>query len=539
MSFEKINKIASSVSQFLTDNEKISVPILAVRVRKALQEFPEDQTIVAMAQVLTRMSSNKSFITRGELKKMAQGFYSRNTRFNEIFASELGPTSELASPTYYKRDEVNEEALQDFADPVLANALASAFEKNQPLKNYSAKAALASVRKVSQMFAACGIECKATVATGTPDIIIIEASFESPKGQTNVFVPVEIHENSVLEPSVFVSNRGSEEFTSENVVSYAKGYAGNRLVLRASDLLAVVEKIKTGGKQSVSGVELAITKMKAASQTQSDFFANQITGLSVEDTTNTVTDVALPKLQDSELDTFAAKFDTAVGQANFKFGERKMISVRSSVEFALRSCGIKSAQLAVADCNEGTVTFAISVGKTAFTVPVKMTTASPVADVFICNGRVRALDRSNLEMVMAKQETDFRAAAVASPLYSVKPSELVETVRTAMSERNLAKAEDALNVLASSGDVKAYGIALSAYMTGLGHTKVATASAKAECACTRIISTASSKHPICGHTGLPLHKVYQDPNGDCHPLYRKGMDESYEGAAFMTNKIFL
>lgn len=538
MSFDKLNKIASSVSQFLTDNEKISVPILAVRVRKALQEFPEDQTIVAMAQVLTRMSSNKSFMTRGELKKMAQGFYSRNTRFNEIFASELGPTSELQGPTYYKRDEIKEEELTDFADPVLANALESAFEKGQPLKMYSAKAAMASVRKVSQTFASCGLECKAAVATGTPDIIIVEATFESPKGQTNVFVPVEVHAGGILEPSVFVSNRGSEELTTDNITDYAKAFAGKRLTLRASDLLAVVDKIKNGTK-GVSMVELAVTKMKAASQVQADFFANQITGLSVDNVDNTVTDVVVPTVQDTEIESFASKFDSAIGRANFKFGERKMLSSRKAVEVALRGCGLKSAQLAVASCNEDTVIYAVNVGKTAFTVPVKMTTSSPVADVFLCNGRVRALDRASLELVMAKQEVDFKAAAVASPLYSTKPSELVETVRTAMSERNLAKAEDALNVLAGAGDEKAYGLALASYMAGLGQTKVATASEKTDCSCSRIIRSASSKHPICGHTGLPVHKVYQDPNGDCHPLYRKGMDESYEGAAFMTNKIFL
>lgn len=534
MSFDKINKIASSVSQFLTDNEKISVAIMAARVRKALQEFPEDQTIVAMAQVLTRMSNNKPFITRAEFKKMYQGFYTRNNRFSEIFASELGAPTELQGPTYYKREEGNvADDFEQFADPVLANALQSAFDKNSPLKMYSEKAALAAVRKVAQAFSRCGLECRVRVATGNPEVLIMETGFETPKGTTSVYVPVEVYEGTVLEPSAFVGNRGSEEITAANITDYVKSYAGNNLNLPAEQLLQVVENIKNAGKKTISSVELAVTKMKAAGQEKSEFFVNQITGLEVDN--NVQQDVALPTVQDPEIQSFAAKFDSPLGLANITFGERKITAARKSIEISLRGCGVKNAQLAVSDCSKDTVVFAVNVGKTAFTIPVKMTVASPVADVFICNGRVRTLDRTGLEAVMAKQEVDFRAAAIASPLYNVKPSELVETVRLAMADRNLAKAEDALNVLASSGDTKAYGLAMNAYLGALGKTASAE---KKECSCSRIIRSASSKFPICGHTGLPVHKVYQDDNGDCHPMYRKGMEDSYEGAAFMTNKVF-
>jgi hypothetical protein len=53
-----------------------------------------------------------------------------------------------------------------------------------------------------------------------------------------------------------------------------------------------------------------------------------------------------------------------------------------------------------------------------------------------------------------------------------------------------------------------------------------------------IVKSSSSEHPVCGHTGLPIHKVYQDDGGNCRPLYRRGMDETYEGASFMNAKIF-
>jgi hypothetical protein len=53
-----------------------------------------------------------------------------------------------------------------------------------------------------------------------------------------------------------------------------------------------------------------------------------------------------------------------------------------------------------------------------------------------------------------------------------------------------------------------------------------------------IVKNAHSSHRICGHTNLPLHKVYQDKEGNCRPLYRKEMDETYQGAYFLNSKIF-
>ncbi len=534
MSIDKISKIASSVSQYMNDNEKLSVAIMAARVRKALQDFPEDQTLVQMASVLTRMTGKKGFINRGEFRKMAQSLYTRNTRFNEIFASELNQDTVLKSPTFMSHEGDGDGTLaKDYAavaDPVLANALQSAFDGTAE-RNYSDKAALASVRKVAQNLSRFGLECRASVATGSPDCIIVDASFETPKGWTNVMVPVELHEGQPLDPSAFVSNRGSEDFTKDNFRDYIVSSAGQKLNVLPAQLLKIVNNIKSGSRQTVSSVELAITKFKAAQQAPQEFFVNSITGL---DVITPVADVALPEVQDTEIQSFAQQFDSAQGRANFLHGERKMAEARKVIEMQLRGCGVKRAQLAVQDSGNDTVTFAVNVGQTAFSVPVKMA-GQISANVLLCRGQLKEFNSQNVTALMAQNEQDHKAAAVASPLYHVKPSDLIQTVRVAMAESNYAKAEDALNVLAASGDDKAHAIAMQAYLGGLNKTA---APVKEECGCSRIMKTASSKFPVCGHTGLPTHKVYQDENGDCHPLYRKAMNESYEGAAFMTNKIF-
>jgi hypothetical protein len=71
-------------------------------------------------------------------------------------------------------------------------------------------------------------------------------------------------------------------------------------------------------------------------------------------------------------------------------------------------------------------------------------------------------------------------------------------------------------------------------MTGLGVKEAASATVK----CGHTQHRKTSEHPICAQTGLPVHRVYQDQDGNCRPLYRRGMDETYEGAVFNNSKIF-
>jgi hypothetical protein len=150
----------------------------------------------------------------------------------------------------------------------------------------------------------------------------------------------------------------------------------------------------------------------------------------------------------------------------------------------------------------------------------------------ISNGGIESFSVAGLKRLYSIDTMDNKVAAVSSPVYGLKPSELVDIVRIAISEENYSKAEDALNVLAESGDDRAYQTAFVDYTNGLNGKVIA------ESACSMIVSSPSSTHQICGHTGLPLHKVSQDKHGNCIPGYRKGMDDTYEGKYFMNSKIF-
>lgn len=150
----------------------------------------------------------------------------------------------------------------------------------------------------------------------------------------------------------------------------------------------------------------------------------------------------------------------------------------------------------------------------------------------ICNGSPAPFTKESVNQLYVQNQSDFKAAASASPMFDLKPNELIETIKQAMNDENHAKAQDALNVLRSLGDAKIYALGFQAFLQGLGNKK------EAQTSCSKPIKTASSSHPVCSHTGLPIHKVYQDKDGNCRPLYRKGMDETYQGGFFMNAKIF-
>ena len=246
--------------------------------------------------------------------------------------------------------------------------------------------------------------------------------------------------------------------------------------------------------------------------------------------------VKLPK--SDEFQTFEEQFTSPRGQAEFQFGAATVKTAREHIVRELTGYGHKNPQVTVAKTEDNTIIYSVALdaGRVGFNVPVKIQEGKVVKPSFmLCAGAVAPFTQEGINELYVSNHNDFKAAAVASPQFALKPSDLLNNIRKAMAEGNNAQAEDALNILSTAGDEKAYATGFQLFMQGLG-SKVATASAAPTC--DRIIRNATSEHPICGHTNLPLHKVYQDKDGNCRPLYRRGMEETYEGAVFNNSKIF-
>ena len=533
MSLDKIQQLVGSLAKTVEDQERIATPILAAKLAKATQAYPSDKTIGSMNRVVGQMVSNNTlFIRRAELKALYNKLYSRNTKFANLFQEELGEVTELQGATTMQRDESLSANPYHVGDQVLANALNSAFDKHLPVKMYSQPLADRAKHAVATTLDAWNLRPTALdVSDGNDKFLVIKADYETPKGVTSFYVPVQVQGNMLSEASVFMGNSGPQELNHTNLKSYLTTFAGTKLAVNGTSILGVLTAAATEGHE-VSDAEMALTKLNAKRAGTAEFFQNQVVGLKVE--ASAKPDVTLPK--SGEFESFEKKFSSPLGIAEFQFGANVVNAAREHVAREIRGFGFKNPQVVVHSADSSTINLNVSLndGRIGFSVPVRIADgkiAKPA--VILCNGSVDSFSQEALERLAATNATDYKAAAVASPSYNLKPSEVLGNLRQALVDGNLASAEDALNVLANSDDTKAYATGFQLYMNGLSG-KTATAESK----CSKMIKNSTSEHPICAHTGLPIHKVYQDKDGNCCPLYRRGMDETYEAAVFNNSKIF-
>jgi hypothetical protein len=521
-----VNKLATAVQ----DGEQVVVPLLSARLEKLATSNPDDQTVVAMYRVISKLEDNKkNFISRALLKDLYTKHYTRGTKFAEYFADELGTLPEAPKPVVAPKQTGSIDPYVG-ADPVLANALASVFDESMPLKMFSKTAGERAVKMVATNLGLWNLKpAKLDVVSGNEKFLVVQADYDTPKGRTSVFVPVELAGDKVMAPVVFMANAGPQELNNGNLKGYLTKNAGARLDVKASDIIEVLTKA-VAKESAVSAVDMALVRMKTASSVQAPFFADSILGQKLDPVVKNAM-VEIPKA--GQFASFAEKFETPLGVANFKFGVDKVNAGREIIARALKSFGLTAARMAVSGVANDAVVYAVSLvnGGTAFNVPVKIEGGLVNAPtVFICNGSVAPFTKTAVSKVLTDGQTDTRAAAATSPQYRLKNSELIDNIRNAVAEENYTKAEDALNVLAEQ-DAAAYKTGLGVYMAALTDKPVLPK-------CSMVIASKTSSQPICGHTGLPLNKVYQDKNGVCAPLYHRELNENYTPAKMSSYKVF-
>lgn len=536
MSLDKLQQLVGSLVKTVENNEKLATPILVAKLAKCLEAYPGDQTIGSMARVIGKMADNKTlYIRKADLRSLYHKLHSRNTKFAELFQDELGAVESLPTPTVMQRDEATQVNPYEVGDQVLANALDSVFDPQLPVKMYSQ--ALADKAKASVVSALDSWNLKPNaiaVDAGSEKFIIIKADYETPKGVTSLYVPVEVHNNKVVQASVFMGNAGPQELNHTNIKAYLTTFAGNKSKVTGAAMLTVLTRAASENRE-VSDAEIALTKLNATRQGKAEFFQNQIIGQKMA--TAAQKDVELPKF--NEFESFEKTFTSPIGVANFQFGADKVKTAREHIVRELTGYGHKNPQVVVTGSDDSTIFYGVSLdgGTVAFTVPVKLANGKlNKPGLLLCNGSVSSFSKEGINELYINNQSDYKVAAAASPQFGLKSADLITSIKDAIAEGNHAKAEDALNVLAGMGDEKAYAYGFHAFLTGLSGKKE---TSTPQHSCSMVIKNAKvSEHPICGHTGLPLHKVYQDKDGNCRPMYRKNMDETYEGAVFNNSKIF-
>jgi hypothetical protein len=536
MDFNQLNNVILKAAEAVKEQESFFTGVLAKKAEKLAEVFPYDATIVGMCNFLNKKASSQPMISRFELKKIYNTLYSNNNKFASYFAEELGAQEKAPE---IKKDFREGEDLLSIAhkdvDSNLVETLSSLFNdgKNAVVKTYSKTAASSAERNTAYALRSVGANPKlAQVVAGNDTWLVCRASFETPRGETSVLLPVEIVDSEPAIPSSFVTPEGIVELTASLLDDYLVKNAGKLMQVNAEQVLNFVSKTA----EPLSEVELALFRMKTASGDSVSLDAPGIL-LYNPNVGNEVSDVAMPQFEvPEEYKSLGERLSSKAGEAELYHGKKVVATGREMIVRKLASFGYK-AQVGVASSDKDGIVYAASIdGRRGFKVPVKISQTNVLLPrTVVAEDAIKEFSSEGISEII-NETNDLSAMAMASPLYDLKPQELFLSLASALQEENFEKAEDALHILREAGDAHFYNMAFAIYKQALkGEFNL---HKQASSGCSDTIKTANSSSLICSHTGLPVGKVYQDKFGQCRPLHRKGMEDGTESAHFVTSKVY-
>lgn len=537
MNFDELSKVLKAAADKMESEQSFLTGILLKKAEVLSQEYPYDTTIVSMRNFLKRKNDHSNMISSKELKTAYDAFYSNNNKFASAFADELGikkqaQISKTASASS-KPDEVL--SIYAAADQDMVSNLSSLFDKKKQYKGYNSKLAAQAERSTSLELSSLGFPSSSVeTLTGNGELIICRASWESPRGAVSAIIPVPVIDDVAVMPSTFVSTAGITVLTSDSLKSHLNDTIGKALIVDADKLLVGITKYAS--EQQISDVELAWLRYSKASTDEDiklDHLGVTYTNPNLDAKENIVQ--AYEYEQPEETKKLSQKLYTNAGLASMLHGKDCVDNSRNYIAKSLKSMGV-SAQVSVAQTDNDSIVFAVNANGThGFNVPVSIKDkVVEFPSIAVANDKIVDFSKDGIaELLSEAGASSNKAMTLASPMYDLQPQEVLLRLASALKNKNLLKAEDALSVLRSMNDKFAYEAGYNMYTQALsGKTEK-----QAESKCSKQMVVKSSVHPVCGHTNLPLNKVYQDKHGSCRPLHRLGREDSENVATFSSAKI--
>ena len=504
MSLNKIKQLVKDLSEKIDNEQQVAIPVLSMKAAKYIKMYPEDKTLGALSVVFEKMAANKRlFIKKSELKDLYSKHYTNNTKFASFFSNELGEVVEEPKVKYASTYSGSVETKKE--ESVLSNALNYIFDNTKEIKTFSEKTASTAVNSIKKTLNNWDLKpANIKAEAGNKDILIVRADYETPKGLTSFYIPVSTSDNKISDVTTFIGTAGLEQLSFNSVKNYIMKSAGVKIKVTASDILNLFEN-----KKQISQAELALIRVNASRANLNQPAPNSILGQKLDPLP--VQDVILPKHKDVGL--FTEKFASVNGEAEFLFKDNVKIA-KDYIFREMLSLGYKNPQVKLIKVNSSTIYYGVSAANLAFTVPVKVENDKiNIPKVVLSNGKVASFTSEGLASLSA----DNTVSVKMSNAYGLNPGALIVEIKKAVADNNMPKAEDCLNVLKSTGTNQEYILGLKAF--------IATDLKEEVRGCSMVVKSSTTKKDICGHTGMPVDKVFQDKYGNCQLLYRQGMDE--------------
>ncbi|HUU88721.1 MAG TPA: hypothetical protein VMX17_13350 [Candidatus Glassbacteria bacterium] len=553
--YEVVQKTKDIANKLLASQELI-VPKLQAIAKQASMNHPNDQTLRMMHNILQRYNEHdKLFITRGEFRDLYHKFAVNGNKASGYFKEELA-LEELpkAKTMVYSEDssrDIVSEAMEKAADKSILNALNEVWNdsgnlnKNAEYKMYNPEVAQKAANVAQLTLVRMGTEPKkVNVFAGSNDFIICNATYDSYKGEAYVLIPMEISASGVLIPNMFVTKYGFADLTKQNLQKHIADSSGNSLLVKAADLMNTLKTAKKIGTMGEMELQAAIAESKmdsgikrsAADHSSLALTENPIFVEMSEQPTTT----NLP--ESPHMESFASMLATDKGIAKQIFGEKLVEDGRRIIASKLNSFGLNS-QVAVANCGDDSIVYAVRLdsgtGPFGFHVLAEVTNKKiHVPNLIAAKDKPYEFTKEGISKAMRSEMSDVSMLAKVSPMYDLKPSELMDRIREAADHKDYKTAEDALNIISEKCSAETYTMAMAEFMRSLSSNNIKK-EASTKSGCTRVVHTANHVGPICGHLNMPLDQVYQDDHGHCVPMYRKRINDTYEGVSFSTSKVLL
>jgi len=537
-SIQDLRRFVDEIGKKLAASEKFFTGRLATRLTKAAREFPQDQTIIQMAAFLARRADNPGghLITRSELKQALNDLWSNDTQCHAFLQKELGENpnnlvgATMAKAHHEKEGELVDDLYHKYADQRLVSELEAAFDKNVQYRPYDPAVA-------KQAEAACRRALPGNPAVRAVDgrefAILCQAAYETPRGQSNVLIPVEVVKGHALLPTTFLSQAGVQQLSKESVEKHVVGTAGRHFRVDASQLFEAIHRAKFGASPELDDVEHAVMMLKAREKSAQ----HTPDGILYQEVDPAQNEVVIP--ESPETQTFAAELSSTAGSAEFVFGKTAVNTGRGVIKMMLKDFGYDDAQIKVTNFNNDSIIYAVAVNGAGIKVPVKVAKRNGKYSVcrpttILAGGSMDEFTRKGIRTALGSNDQTLAAAAVGYDLKN--PQALIGEVDAAIQVGDLRRAGEAVAALKASGDQKAFSYAFMTYLDAIENGQKKEASPKPQMKTIKI-----GGNEVEATTGLPVDKVYMDENGNVQAKYRKNMSKTEDGTAggFLNAKIIM
>jgi len=497
-----IEKTLLDIGSQLKNAELISTSFVLSKLKKYSSEYPEDKTIGSLKIVFANLEkNNKAFITRKDFKNLYTNHFTNKTCFASLFEDELGEKEIIKEAS--KPQNLTPVDLSNYkADKFITKLVGLTIKESK--ENVSDNLIKKAEDKLYQDLNFLDFRAKnVKVIDSTKNILLAIASFETPKGNTEVYVPM----TRDLKSSVFIGNNTVQDLNKESLANYLVKNSGQRIKLASKQIISGLENYFTPKE---SKTELAITSLKISKAKSSLGLDNAILAYNIPENKETI--VELPK--SNEFSSLEDKFASPMGMALETFGEKLIKKAANVLEATLNQVNSPAFKIKLADSSNHSLSFSvISRSGKAFTVPVKVSGSNPLSPEYaLVNGFVRKIDAS-FESSLAEDAFDKKSFASTANLALMSGDQLISLARNLVESKDFVKLESVLDAIKEKDEnlyKNAHNLILNKDLT-----KQASTIKK----CAKLISSPNSVHKVCAHTGLPENKVYQDNDGNCRALH--------------------